>query len=1124
MSVIHDVERLRNVKTFPQLVKYLRDELEWPIGTDNFEDIAFEWNAKELGIDPATAAKIEEIKQLRPLSSAQPWGIFFVKFEPKRLPVVVLRRILSKLVVRKRARGDQASWKLSDLLFISNYGEGDARQITFAQFTQPNEKDLPTLKVLGWDEDDTVLHIDHTHKLLKDKLAWREEYKKDPKGWRSKWSEAFVLRHREVIETSKELAIRLAELARRIRMRASQVLKIETEEGPLRQLHKAFQKDLIHDLKPEGFADMYAQTIAYGLLAARMSRQDGLVADHISEMVPVTNPFLKELLETFLNVGGRKANIDFDELGIQEVVDLLNDPKTKIDAILRDFGNQTSQEDPVTHFYELFLQEYDSALRTRRGVYYTPKPVVSYIVRSVHELLQTEFGLEDGLASMVTWGEMTKKHKDVKIPEGINPDTAFVQILDPATGTGSFLVEVINVIHKQLIEKWTKAGQGEKKQLDLWNEYVPKHLLTRLYGYELMMAPYTVAHMKIGLKLLETGYRFGVGERLRVYLTNALEPSTDKYIGSDWFYALAHEAQAVNDIKRQHFTVIIGNPPYSKISSNLAPEIRATVERYRHVDGEKIKERGALQFEINLQDDYVKFFRQCEERIKASTVGILGLITNNGFITTPTLRGMRDSLLETFSTIWVVDLHGHLAKGELGPEGIKEENVFDILQGVAMFLGSRTLPKIDDAAVFHTDLYGSRLQKYEFLQSSSGASTTFVQILPSAPFYLFIPHDADLAQEWKRCIGLPELFPMNSAGIITARDGLVIAEDRHELAERLERFSKARGDKSSIYEEFGFSESKRFDLREEQSKLRKLKSFNEPIRRMLHRPFDERFIFFHPSVVWSRSRPMADQMLGGDNVALVATRQVTRPQFEHVFVSRHIIEIKSCSHDRNTQIFPLFIHQSDDELALFSNPAANLNQSFLIKLACELGLKLKNATREFGREDELTPQSVFDYAYAILYSPGYRERYFEFLRSDFPRLPFTSNLKLFRIIAKLGGEMVALHLMESPRLNKSIAKWSDKSPSCEVEKIAYSDHTVWINKDQSQGFVGVSEEVFNFHIGGYQVCEKWLKDRKGRKLSKGDIEHYQKIVVALHETIRLMAEIDKVIDAHGGWPKAFEVK
>lgn len=568
--------------------------------------------------------------------------------------------------------------------------------------------------------------------------------------------------------------------------------------------------------------------------------------------------------------------------------------------------------------------------------------------------------------------------------------------------------------------------------------------------------------------------------------------------------------------------VFSGNPPYSKISSNLTPEMRAIVEKYRYVDGERIKEKGALQFEINLQDDYVKFFRFCEEAVDASDWGVLGLITNNGYISTPTLRGMRNSLLESFKSIWIVDLHGHLAKGEIGPDGAEEENVFDIVQGVSLFLGSRVLPKTDNTFVFHAERYGSRLGKYQFLQANNLTSTDFSIIHPSPPFYLFIPHDSDLAQEWNNWAGLAELFPKNSAGIITARDGLVIAENKQELAKRLERFSQSKSNEASIYEEFGFSESKRFDLRRAQSELRKLKSFSEPIRRLLHRPFDRRFVFFHPSVVWSLSRPIAEQMVGGDNLALVATRQVTGPQFEHAFVSRDIIEIKVCSHDRNTQIFPLFLHQNG-ELAFGSERAANINPKLVANLELHSGLEWQSDARGAGKNGELTPQSLFGYVYSILHCSSYRMRYFEFLRSDFPRVPLNTNPELFRSLATLGTQLVDLHLLESSKFDTLDSTYYG-SPSPEVEKISYSRKTVWLDKAQTRGFEGVPENVWQFHIGGYQVCEKWLKDRKHRKLSQADIEQYQKIVVALSETIRLMAEIDKVIDSHGGWPAAFAQK
>ena len=483
-------ERLARIRRFDQLVAYLRDELDWPIDSDDFENLTFEYTPEELGIDAKNAATIQEIKRLRPLVPGQPWGIFFVKFEPKRLPVVALRRILGQFALKKRASANQSerqAWADDDLLFVSNYGEGEERRIAFAHFSKPRDgHDLPTLKVLGWDNLDTPLHLDAVARELSAHLAWPDD-EDDPDAWRERWRAAFTLRHREVITTSKELSERLAELARSIRDRIRTALAIETEAGPLTQLMKAFRTALVHDLDEARFADMYAQTIAYGLLSARITDPAQRTADDFAAHMR-TNPFLRELMETFLRVGGHHGKaggqgINFDEVGVSEVVELLD--QANIEAVVRDFGDRNPQEDPVIHFYEHFLAAYDKEQKVKRGVFYTPRPVVSYIVRSVDELLRGEFGLTDGLADTTTWGEMAKRHKELKIPEGTSPAQAFVQILDPATGTGTFLVEVIDLIHRTMAEKWTAQSHGEKKIQALWNDYVPNSLLPRLHGYEL---------------------------------------------------------------------------------------------------------------------------------------------------------------------------------------------------------------------------------------------------------------------------------------------------------------------------------------------------------------------------------------------------------------------------------------------------------------------------------------------------------------------------------------------------------------------------------------------------------------------------------------------------------------
>ena len=785
---------LANIKRFDQLIAYLRDEMAWPITGSDFDELTFEYTPEELGIDVVNAAKIQEIKRLRPLAPNQPWGIFFVKFEPKQLPVVALRRILGQVVVKKRAAtnsSERRAWAAEDLLFVSNYGQGATRQISFAHFATPKEsRDLPTLKVLGWENRDTALHLDAVAEGLTQHLSWPDD-EDNADAWREQWRAAFTLRHREVITTSRDLSIRLATLARAIRNRIQTTLAIETEDGRITKLMKAFKEALVHDLNADSFADMYAQTIAYGLLSARIADPHKRTVDDFAGHMR-TNPFLRDLMETFLQAGESQpktdgSGIDFDELGISDVVELLDD--AKMEAVIRDFGDRNPREDPIIHFYELFLKEYDPKKRTQRGVFYTPLPVVSYIVRSVDTLLRTEFGLADGLADTTTWDQMARRHANLEIPQGISPEQDFVQVLDPATGTGTFLVEVIDTIHRTLVEKWRKQGRLVSDREALWNEYVPKHLLPRLHGYELLMAPYAIAHLKISLKLYETGYRFGSEERAQVYLTNALEPAHDSSGLMEFAIpALAHEAQAVNQVKdRQRFTVVIGNPPYSGHSANKSEWIRdllggsagdGPVENYFEVDGGPLNERNPKW----LNDDYVKFIRLAHWQIGRTGRGVVGFITNHSYLDNPTFRGMRESLTTTFPLTFLLDLHGNARKKERAPDGGKDENVFDIQQGVAIGLFVKPT-QTDLRPCNHTDLWGSRertdtnVGKYSWLVGNDAASTEWQALYPKLPLRLFVPRDEALHKEYEAGWSLTDIFPVNSVGIVTARDKLAIPMD-----------------------------------------------------------------------------------------------------------------------------------------------------------------------------------------------------------------------------------------------------------------------------------------------------------------------------------------------------------
>ena len=824
---------------------------------------------------------------------------------------------------------------------------------------------------------------------------------------------------------------------------------------------------------------------------------------------------------------------------------LLRGPETDLPAILRDFGNRTRGEDPVIHFYEHFLNAYNKKLKIQRGVFYTPQPVVSYIVRSVHELLQTEFGLEDGLASTITWGEMANRstgvspvdhgqdaHATLTIPEGVSPDTPFVQILDPATGTATFLVEVIDVIFEHLKAKWETNGligmpappaKWSPRQAtsfaDYWSRYVVLSLLPRLHGYELMMAPYAIAHMKIALKLSELNRRLGQSDALRnfegrvhIYLTNALEPAQDfsDRLAFD-VPALAHEAEAVNAIKRyQRFTVVIGNPPYAGISSNMTETAQRIVDAYRIVDGEALKER-----KVWLQDDYVKFIRTAQTTLEYAHTGILGFITNHGYLDNPTFRGMRQSLMNTFQGMRVIDLHGNANKKEQSPDGTEDKNVFDIRQGVAICLGTHAGMKLADCwTVLHTEAWGTREAKYKWLAGHSVSDTEFCALTPRSPYYFFEPHQAESDASYELAFPVNQVFMLSNSGIVTARDALVLDLDLEHLHRRIDEFRNSSFSDAEVKKRFDLSENYMWRVSKAREEILAVKRWKQFFTEILYRPFNVRYIFFHPSVVW---RPRLDVMrqMQKPNLALITTRQ-TRDPFG-VLATRLIVGHKSVAAYDINSVFPLYVYQDPRENRdlLDERPRKpNLSHRFLQALSVSLNLPQNSKD---GLPQGVTSEDIFQYIYAVFHSPKYRQRYAESLKIDFPRVPLTSSVYLFRALAGLGGELVGLHLLESPKLDQHVTMLVGRRNS-EVEKISWSRDTIWLDKPQTTGFVSVPEEVWNFHIGGYQVCEKWLKDRRGRILSDEDINHYQRVVVALNETIRLMAEIDRVIEEHGGWP------
>ena len=760
------------------------------------------------------------------------------------------------------------------------------------------------------------------------------------------------------------------------------------------------------------------------------------------------------------------------------------------------------------HFYETFLKEYDPKTREMRGVYYTPLPVVSYIVRSIDHILKTGFNKPQGLG---------------------DPS---VLVLDPAVGTATFLYVVMQEIHDAVIR------QG---QTGTWDNYVSEKLLPRLFGFELLMAPYAIAHLKLGRLLQDTGYQFATDRRLGIYLTNTLEEAV-KHADTMFAQWITEEANAAADIKKtKPIMVVLGNPPYSGISANASirdiidmktnkPKHELTwigklIEDYKVVDGKPLNER-----KIWLQDDYVKFLRFGQWRIDTTKRGILGFITNNGYLDNPTFRGMRQSLLNSFTEIYILNLHGNSKKKETAPDGGKDENVFDIQQGVTIGIFVKQADKTVPAVIYYADMWGLRENKYQTLFEKRVNDVEWKVLSPNSPFYFFIPREEGLREEYEKGWKVNELFSINTNGIVTARDSIVIDFTDQELIKRISEFSDPSiNDDNLRYKYFGNKidgkylpgDTRGWKLPEARKKLQKIKDLSQYIRDCLYRPFDIRRLFYVEDMVdWPRIEIMAH--LCPENISLMCPRRVeTAGGWQHVFCGVDIIDHVTVSSKTVDYLFPLYLYPAEGEMQLDGgHRCPNLNPEFVKVFSEKLGLIFIEDGKGDLRET-FGPEDIFNYAYAVFHSPAYRSRYAEFLKMDFPRLPLTSDKELFGSLVEKGAVLVALHLMESPLLNNLITKYEVKGEHL-VEKINYDEKTQRVSINKTQYFEGVPPEVWNFQVGGYQVCEKWLKDRKGRKLTIDDITHYQKIIVALKETIRLMNEIDEAIKEHGGWPVAFD--
>jgi hypothetical protein len=866
------------------------------------------------------------------------------------------------------------------------------------------------------------------------------------------------------------------ELAKRTRFLKDEVVAEELREeasgkkGFILGFYEAFRTYLISGLTHEEFADLYSQTVAYGLFAAR-TRAEGEFSRKIAyDNIPQTIGILRDVFR-FISLGDLPKPMEWIVDDIAEVLDV-----TDVKKLLHRFFHEGKGKDPIVHFYETFLAEYDPKTRERRGVYYTPEPVVSYIVRSLHLLLKEEFNRSDGLA------------------------TESVTALDPAAGTLTFLAEASTLAVQEFTAKY---GSGARE------EFIRGHILKNFYAFELMMAPYAIGHLKMSFLLEELGYRLAEDERCKLYLTNTLDMKELEQTPLPGMASLSEESHLAGKVKKeQPILVILGNPPYSGHSTNVYEEVRA----YYQMDGKSLGEKNPKW----LQNDYVKFIRFAQVKIEQAGEGLLGFITDNSYLDSPTFRGMRRSLMQSFNEIYLLDLHGNSNKKERCPDGSEDKNVFDIMQGVAIILcvkrktvgAIHELP-LREARIFHAELWGKREEKYGRLSQDDVGSTPWRELTPNADSYPFVPRDERLSEQYGKWPKITDIFPVNSVGIVTARDSLTIKWNRNEVWTTVLNFTKLDAETARLGYDLG-PDTRDWKVELAQKDLLKDGLSKEKIAPILYRPFDTRFTYYTGKSRGFLCMPRNEVMknfIPGPNLGLALPRRVeTSGPWQHALVTKNIIEHVTVSLKTIDYLFPLYLYPDDKEAdscreqpTLYADeepngPRPNIDEEFYRKLAAAYGHKP-------------APEALLHYTYAILYANAYRTKYADFLRLDFPRIPFTRDWSLFGRLAKLGERLVNLHLMTSPELDRPLARFEGKGDN-RVEKPRYDkeSRSIWINAGRR--FEGVSPEVWEYRIGGYQVCDKWLKDRKGRTLQLEEIKHYCRVVTALSLTIEAQLVVD----------------
>lgn len=842
------------------------------------------------------------------------------------------------------------------------------------------------------------------------------------------------------------------ELAKRTRFLKEEVIHQELidEENDSNQVlgfYDAFQKYLIAGLTKEDFADLYAQTISYGLFSAR-TRANGTFSRRLAyNFIPSTIGILKDVFQ-FISLGTLPQQM---EVIIDDIAAVLN--TADISKILQDYYKKGKGQDPIIHFYETFLNKYDPKTREQRGVYYTPEPVVDYIVHSVNEILKKDFDKEDGFA---------------------NTD---VTVLDPAGGTLTFLAQTAKFAIEDFTEKY---GEG------LRGNFIKEHILKNFYAFELMMAPYAIAHLKMSFLLDEFGYKMKDNDRFKLYLTNTLEIEDLEQTRIPGMASLSEESKQAALVKReQPILAIMGNPPYSIASYNKSDFVEGIMDLYK----EDVKDEKNIQL---LSDDYAKFIRFCHWKIDQVGKGVMGLITKNTYLNTSAFKGLRIKLLKSFDQIYVFNLHGKLY--EKAPDGGKDQNVFDIRVGTAILIAVKNGRKNDNelADLFYANLFGNRTSKYEFLEHHNITNTPFEKLNIDPRYFFFEKKNFNDVELYNSFCAIDEIFNQNVSGVTSGRDHFVLGYSIKELEKRFNLFGTLK-DIDLIKKTFRIEDGADFNIEKVKSKFKIADKKN--IKHFAHKPFENKFIYYDPLFVDRDRKAIMQNFYLGLNLSIIIKKRHFDNNFNHIFCSGDMVDKNFLG--GQSYVFPLWIYEAEGGL-FGASKTSNIKPEFLQLIETQYDKK------------DLT-EFVFYYIYALLYCPKYREGFAEQLQIDYPKIPFTSDFNLFLNVSNIGKSLVELHLLTSKELTNPLIKFNGKGDN-KVTAIDFREIDKQLYINDTQYFSGVSKAMWEWEVGKNKPIQRWIKNTKDKELGLNETLEFTKICTAIKLTFEKQSEIEEHYD------------